>query len=113
MNFAFRGLPGVIIVASLTLGGCSPPLGTSNHVYSPVLREPDGTVRAVHSSIGRSSQHSHRWSSSVSAKSRVRKFFLQKTTPYVGSAEWEEEQAQAKRRELEIRRSIEGICRRC
>ena len=41
------------------------------------------------------------------------RFRLHPNTPYVGSAEWKQEQAQEARREREIARKIKGICGRC
>lgn len=103
---------GVLVAVGLTLGGCSAPLGTSNLTYIPVLREPDGTVRIVRAVDG-SDLHPQGKPVSVRAKKPVRKFVLHKHTPYVGSAEWDEEQAQTQRREREVQHSVESICGRC
>jgi hypothetical protein len=103
---------GALVATGLTLGGCSSPLSTSKLTYIPVLREPNGTVRLARP-VGRFDLHSRGKPVLVRAKKPVRKFVLCKHTPYVGSAEWDEEQAQTKRREREVQRSVESICGRC
>ncbi|HEX2217139.1 MAG TPA: hypothetical protein VHG27_10680 [Xanthobacteraceae bacterium] len=44
---------------------------------------------------------------------RTGRFRLHPRTPYVGSAEWREEEAQTARRERDIKRKLQSICAGC
>jgi hypothetical protein len=102
------------VVIALGLGACRDYERVAYRAHERFERSHlsmEGETRPVRATRARARGRSAR--AQRRSAQRPGRFRLHPKTPYVGSAEWKQEQAQDARREAELARKIKGICSRC
>jgi hypothetical protein len=114
MQLIFFPLGPAPLVFAVFLAGCVPhiPVVETPDDVSRVTAEPDSTQTAKTKSEAKKVQLPP--SKAVAGSATPNKDSIKSTTPLVGSPQkWEKERAEDERKEQQLKRVMEGICRGC